>query len=423
MTELFLHYVWQYQLYNRELFYTTHNEPIRVKQIGTYNTDAGPDFTNAHIYIDNTLWVGDIEIHVNAHDWYSHKHSKNSAYNSVILHVVFVADSDITNTYGNTIPTAVLSIPEHIIETYTHIQKMPTQHHCIYNLETINNIYKSQWFDTLVVERFEEKTATIIARLITNNNDWEHTLYESLAANFGFKTNSLAFEKLAQSINFKYFAKHKNSLLQIESLLFGNANLFPSNHIDSYTQERKQEYSFIQKKYNISPIPKELWKFARLRPANFPTIRIAQFAQLMLQSQNLCSRILECKTIQDYTSLFTIQLNEYWNTHYMLSQKAPYKVKNMGIDSIYNILINTVTPFLFAYGKYRNHDELCTKALDLLEQLPSEKNSIISEWNRQGTPSFSAFRSQALLQLSNKYCKNKRCLQCAFAHRIFTLKQ
>ena len=422
MTELFLHYVWKYQLFTQANFYTTNKEFIRVVRIGTHNTDSGPDFSNAHIYINNTLWIGDVEIHVNARDWNTHKHSHNAAYNTVILHVVFTGDEQVYNTHGNPIPTAKLPIPNNIITTYQYMRSMPATKICMHNLEKIDGIYKSQWFNRLVIERFEDKANQIIARHHAQTGSWEHTLYHTLAYNFGFKTNALAFEMLAQSLDIRIIGKHKNNPTQIEALFFGQASLIPTENNDAYTMKLQNEYRFLQKKYTLTPIPREMWKFGRLRPANFPTIRIAQFAKLLQQSQSLCSKILKCTTVESCRQLFYVELEDYWDTHYQLGQISPKHQKTLGKTSIDLLLINTIIPFLFAYGSHTQKQEISTRALDFLEALPTEKNAIITAWNRRGIQSHSAFRSQALLQLSNAYCSQKKCLHCAFAHKIFECK-
>lgn len=420
MTELFLHYVWKYQLFTSAEFFTTDGQPIRVVRIGTHNTDAGPDFSQAHIYIGNTLWVGDIEIHVNARDWNVHKHTENPAYNSVVLHLVFSGNEQIYNAHGNPIPTSRLPIPKEIIETYQHMQAMPASQTCMHKLHDIHGIYKSQWFDRLVIERFQEKAAHIIARQHAQTGSWEHTLYHTLAYNFGFKTNSLAFEQLALSLDIRIIGKHRNNLKQIEALLFGQASLFPNDKTDEYTQELRKEYEFLKQKYSLSPISRELWKFARLRPANFPTIRIAQFAKLMQQSRSLCAHILDCTDIELCKQLFHIELAPYWHKHYQLAQESPAHAKTLGETSINLLLINTIIPFLFAYGSFHKNQDISNRALEFLEALPSEHNAIITAWNTSGIQSHSAFRSQALIQLSTRYCSQKRCLQCAFGHKIFT---
>ena len=422
MTELFLHYVWKYQLFIATDFHTTTGEKIRVVRIGTHNTDAGPDFSNAHIYIGNTLWVGDVEVHIHTRDWNTHKHSENSAFNTVILHVVFEGNEQVYNTHGNPIPTAVLPIADETIQTYKYMKTMPPAKTCMYNLAKINGIYKSQWFDRLVIERFEQKADYIIARHHAETGSWEHTLYHTLAYNFGFKTNAMAFEQLAQSLDIRIIGKHTHNLTQIEALLFGQASLFPPKTTDEYTLLLQKEYEFLQKKYTLTPIPREMWKFARLRPANFPTIRIAQFAKLLQQSRSLCSQILECTNLEMCKKLFSIELEKYWQTHYQLGQESPKHSKKIGETSINLLLINTIIPFLFAYGSYHKKQEICNRALTFLEELPTENNAIIEAWKSCEIQSESAFRSQALLQLSNEYCSQKKCLQCSFGHKILCKK-
>ncbi|MFO7868803.1 MAG: DUF2851 family protein [Bacteroidales bacterium] len=418
MKEVFLHYVWKFQLFDTTQLQTVENEPVRIQKIGIHNTDSGPDFTQAHIYINNTLWVGDIEIHIRASDWFQHKHEKNPAYNSVILHIVYEYDSEIQNQNGSSIPTVIIPISKDIQHTLQHIEHMPDNTICFEKLSYIDGIYKSAWFDRLVIERFERKARDIIARYYTLNNNWEDTMYETLAKNFGVKTNALAFEALAQSLPRTILMKHAHSLFQLEALLFGQAQLLPKCNCDDYSHKLIQEYSFLQKKYRLTPISRELWKFARMRPANFPTIRIAQFAALLHTHQHICSLIINCENVNNCAHIFTTQLHSYWHTHYRLSQKSTFRIKKMGNTTINTILINTVVPFLFAYGTYTKQDMFTNRALEFLEDLPCEKNSITNSWNKLDIQCNNAFRSQALLELSNNYCTKRKCLQCAFGHKI-----
>jgi hypothetical protein len=295
---------------------------------------------------------------------------------------------------------------------------MPPGNICFENLSQINGIYKSAWFDRLVIERFERKSEEIIARYYNQNNSWEDTLYLTLAHNFGIKTNALAFEELAQSTPRNIIMKHANNLFQLEALLFGQAHLFPEKEPDAYSQKLMNEYSFLQKKYNLTPISRELWKFSRMRPPNFPTIRIAQFASILYSHQQLCSTILDCTHTTDCKRIFTTQLHSYWDKHFRFSQDSPFQVKTLGESTINTLLINTVVPFLFAYGTSTKQDILTHRALQFLEELPSENNTIISSWNKANIQCKNAFRSQALLELSNNYCTKRKCLQCAFGHKI-----
>ncbi|MFW5850766.1 MAG: DUF2851 family protein [Bacteroidota bacterium] len=421
MKEVFLHYVWKFQLFDTAQFCTTTNEKISIQKIGTHNTDSGPDFSEAHIYINNTLWVGDVEIHIRASDWFAHKHEQNPAYNSVILHIVFDYDIPVTNANGVIIPTAQLPIKPQTLSKIHEFEHLPPGNICFDNLSHIDGIYKSAWFDRLVIERFERKAEDIIHRYYIYNNNWEDTFYISLAQNFGVKTNALAFEELAKSTPRSIIMKHADNLFQLESLLFGQANLLPTQHPDEYSQKLIQEYTFLQKKYNITPIAHELWKFARMRPPNFPTIRIAQFASILYFHQKLCGTILDCSEIQDCFVLFSTQLHSYWDTHYRLSHTSPFRVKYLGENTINTILINTVIPFLFAYGTHTKQDVYTNRALRFLEELPAEKNSVISSWNRVHIQCKNAFRSQALLELSNNYCTKRKCLHCAFGHKILKM--
>ena len=422
MTEAFLQFVWQHQLFDHAVLQTTLHEPIEVIQIGSLHHDSGPDFFNAKIKIGNTIWAGDIEIHVKSSDWNKHKHQNQKAYNSVILHVVAEYDKPIITEHTNQIPTAILPIEKHIIENYSAIANTNSILKCAQIIPSIDTFHLNMWFDRLVIERFEEKAKRIIANLEANNNNWEETFYHALARNFGFKTNSHAFEELVKSLPLIILGKHKNTLLQIEALMFGQAGMTSKQFTEEYPQNLQKEYAFLQKKYTLSPIPIELWKFSRMRPANFPTIRIAEFAQLLHNSSSLTSKILEAKTLTEILQLFSSTLHTYWDNHFLLDEPTIVKKKQLGETSKQNLIINTVIPFLFAYGVFHSNEELKQRAVTFLEEIPSENNTIIAQWNTIDIQSYSGFRSQALLQLTNEYCNKGKCLQCAIGHKMMVRK-
>jgi len=414
MTEFFLHYVWQYQFFDTSNIRTTNDETICIKRIGIHNTNAGPDFLNAELIIDNTIWFGDIEIHKNSNDWYSHKHNTNKAYNSVILHVVLHFSEDVICEHGNTIPTLILQPNKKVMLGYKNLSKFSIQNCCNKSILKVDTFTQNNWFDRLVIERFEQKAEQFIETYYKTNSNWEECLYQKLACNFGVTQNTLAFQALANSLPLKVVLKHSNSLVQLEALYFGQANLFPNSSIDKYVLLLQNEYNFLQKKYDLTPLPKTYWKYSRLRPQNFPDIRIAQFAQFIFQTQSLCSKLLENKTIDNLKEIFSISLHSYWDNHYKLGTLSKKQIKHLGQNFISTILINTVIPFLFAYGHLHKQNIFIEYAVNLLDQIPSENNSITSKWNELGIQSHSAFRSQALIHLSKNYCSHKNCLKCRF---------
>ena len=423
MTEAFLQYVWRHQLMSSDRLFTTNNEEISVIKIGTFNSDAGPDFLNAKIKIGDTVWAGDVEIHIKSSNWNQHKHNRQKAYNSVILHVVSVHDKEIQTENGMDIPTLVMPILPHITENYNSLMSCTTQIRCAKQLPHIDDIHISLFLERLVAERFEEKAKRIAILFSENNHDWKETLYQQLARNFGLKTNSDAFENLAKNLPLIIIEKHHNDLFQIEALLFGQANIWSSEeNCDEYELSLRKEYSFLQKKYGLTPISHTWWKFARLRPCNFPTIRIAQFAHLIYTSQSLASKIIESTSLENVSSLLTCKASSYWETHYSFGKKSPKHSCEFGSLAIVNSIINTVIPFLFAYGKTHNDEAMTQRALDLLRELPPEKNAVITKWEECGIAVPDAFTSQGLLHLYTAYCEQGICFHCRIGHIILNKK-
>ncbi|MFK7936516.1 MAG: DUF2851 family protein [Saprospiraceae bacterium] len=420
MREDLLHYLWRLRRFDQQNLITTTGESVQIQQTGMLNTHAGPDFSNARIRIGETLWAGNVEMHLYASDWLSHRHQEDRAYDNVILHVVLDEDQPIFRKTGERIPCLELKehIPLRLTSTYQKLLHnehwIPCQHH----FHTVNEMTKNMWLDRLLVERLENKTTIIGQILADHDNNWEVAFYQVLARNFGLKVNALPFELLAQRTPLKVLAKHKNFLFQIEALLFGQAGMLTEDVADDYAKRLKKEYGFLRKKYDLIPLKKEIWKFMRMRPANFPTIRIAQFAYLIYRSQSLFSKVLEVKDLKEIYELFKVDLHHYWKEHYRFDQLTKIRNKTLGKTTINLLIINTIAPFMFLYGKLRGGEDYKDKALELLEQLPPEKNSIIDRWQGLGMEVDSAYQTQSLLQLKNEYCSRKRCLECAVGNAI-----
>ncbi len=420
MREDFLHYLWRTKRFRMDNLLSTEGDVLQIANFGKHNHHAGPDFLEAKVQIGTTLWAGNVEMHVNASEWIAHKHQADRAYDNVILHVVFEEDQPIFRSTGERIPCLELRqrIPPKIIKTYQKILHnehwIPCQHH----FYSITDLTKNMWLDRLLVERLEAKTVLIAERLTQTNNAWEAVFYQILARNFGVKVNAEPFELVAQSTPLNLFAKHKNNLFQIEALLFGQAGLLQDEFLDDYPKALQKEYQFLQKKYQLTPIKKESWRFMRMRPANFPSIRIAQFATLIYQSSHLFSKILEAENVKAIEKLFKVSLSEYWLTHYIFDKVSAERKKTLGKSTIHLLIINTIVPFLFLYGTHKSIDKYRDKALRFLEALAPEKNSIIEKWKTLGFEPESAYQTQALLQLKNEYCTKKRCLECAIGNSI-----
>jgi hypothetical protein len=420
MRESILHYVWQHKLFTAQQLVTTEGEPVDVIDVGKHNTDAGPDFFNAKIRIGETLWAGNVEIHTRSTDWHRHSHHSDKAYNSVILHVVSEVDGEIFRADGAKIPQLVLVYPKHIAENYDRLITEQKWIACEDKIAAVPGIVIESWKNALLTERLEQKMQAITTLLTESNQHWEEAFYITLARNFGFGTNSQAFESLAKSVPLSVLGKHKDQLLQLEAVLFGQAGLLTDEATDEYAARLKQEYSFMKAKFGLQPINASQWKLLRLRPDNFPHVRIAQFASLIHTSSKLFSKIVDQPEMEYLRSIFVCEPSDYWKRHYLFSHESPVHDKKLGTQSINVLLINTVVPFLFCYAQQKNNQTLKDKALQLLEQLPSERNAIITAWQKLGINSASAYDSQALLQLKKQYCDDKKCLRCRIGHKVLT---
>ncbi len=419
MNETFLHFIWKHRLFNANELKTIDGQSISIINPGLLNTDAGPDFFNARIKIGETIWAGNVEIHHKASDWFKHKHEQDAAYNNVILHVVLNDDQLTVNSKGENIPTSILVYPKYLEDNYQELLKSKKWIACEGWFSQNDLMEMRLWFHSLMIERLQQKTEEINQRLQQNKNDWNETFYQHLAKNFGFKTNALPFEMLARAIPLKILGKHKNDLFQLEALLFGTSGLLNEELIgDDYFLALRKEYSFLYKKYKLKPIEGHLWKFLRLRPVNFPSVRIAQFAQLIHQSTALFSQLIEHEELKEVEKLFSIAASPYWDEHYRFNRSSVKRKKQLGNFATQNIIINTIVPFLFVYGEQHNQHHLKDRALDFLEGINAESNSIITNWHKMGVVPNSAFESQALIQLKNCYCKTKKCLNCHLGTKL-----
>ncbi len=421
MTEDFLHYLWKFKLFNQLDIKTTEGETVRVLHVGQHNTDAGPDFFNARLKIGTTSWAGNVEIHVKSSDWHRHAHQLDKAYDNVILHVVNEDDKPVFNIHSIPVPTIELKnkFNQDLWRNYEKLVESKQWIPCENKIRNIDSFIMDNWLDRLLVERLEQKTKSIIDALRFANNSWEECFYRMLAKNFGFKLNALPFEMLARSLPMAYLGKHKNSVLQLEALIFGVAGLLEKKFKDDYPLQLQKEYRFLQKKFRLNPIGTHQWKFLRLRPANFPTIRLSQFAHLVHQSSHLFSKILEATSLKKVKAMFEVSASAYWNTHYIFDKSSTTKsVKELGESAIDNIIINTVIPFFFAYGTQRGSEQHKERAILWTEKLKPESNAIVKKWHALGIESPHAGHAQALLQLKNVYCDRKNCLLCSVGNKL-----
>jgi len=422
MKESILHYVWQNKLFPLKGLYTTDGDTVEVIDVGKYNTDSGPDFFNAKIKIADTLWAGNVEIHTSSTDWLKHNHQTDKAYDSVILHVVSEVNGDVYRIDGERIPQLKLVCPSDVEHNYEQLTAQQMWVPCANKIGFIPHIFIESWKNALLTERLEHKMTAIQALLADNNQHWEEAFYVTLARSFGFGTNSQPFESLAKSLPVSVLGKHKDNLFQLEALLLGQAGLLTISESDEYVLKLKQEYLFLQTKFQLKPIDGSQWKLLRLRPDNFPHIRIAQFAALIHSSTKLFSKMVENPNIDYLRGLFLCEPSAYWTTHYLFGAESLAKTKKLGNQSINSILINTVVPFLFCYASQKGNEDLKETTLQLLDRIPSERNAIVSGWQSLGLQSESAYHSQALIQLKKQYCDDRKCLRCRIGHKVLTLQ-
>lgn len=421
--EVFLCYLWKFQLIKLPL-YTTDKKQIMVKFQGIRNMDGGPDFSNAIVQIEKTVWAGQIEVHYKSSDWYQHKHHLNKKYEGVILHVVYDHDMEVRHSDQSVIPTLSLHdrFTKKIFQQFEQLIQNQSWIPCEKQIHAIDEFKKLHFLSRLAVERLERKTSLMKVRLLKNKNDFEQLFYIQLAKYFGSKTNGIPFEMLADSLPYHIIQKHKDSLMQIETLLFGQAGMLDHEFTDPYPKSLKKEYAHLKNKYSLNPMAGHLWKYLRLRPVNFPDIRIAQFAQLLCQSESLFSKVIEFEELNEIAKLFNLQASEYWDTHYHFDKKTNEKIKTLGQSTINLILINGLVPILFVYGKHIGDHGLTQRALLFLNQIKAESNATIRQFKKLGFNTGSAFFTQALMELKTQYCDFKKCLDCEFGVELLRQK-
>lgn len=422
MNEAFLHYLWQYQYFDKADLKTTDGEQVMVFNPGNRNSHAGPDFLNAKIRIGEIEWVGSAEIHINSSGWTDHKHDADSAYENVVLHVVWKEDKKIKRKDNTILPTIELRnrVSDKLLLQYRKLVNHPEKIPCASRLPSVPDLKKISMLDRALMERLEAKALVIQQALKQNNNDWEETAYQMLCRNFGFKVNAEPFHQLAQSVPYKYLLKHADQPLQVEAMLFGQGGFFDMSVKDDYFLLLKREYDLLGKKYNLTEkkLNNAQWKFLRLRPANFPSLRIAQLAALLCHQKNIFSRILGAHSYEALQKIFSVKQSSYWQQHYQFGKPNQGEIPSLGIMSIDNIIINTVVPLLVAYGKSRDDQALIDRAVEILQNTPAEENTIVKGWDAIGLSSKSSADSQALIELHNNFCLKRRCLDCNIGFSI-----
>lgn len=415
MTEKLLQYIWQFQCYNTNSLTTADGESLQIIYPGQHNTNQGPDFLNAKICVNSTTWAGNIELHVKSTEWLSHKHSEDKNYNNVILHVVWQDDMRLD------LPFPVLELQSKVskllLSKYDELMLAGTFISCEKNIHQVENLIWIAWKERLLVERLQNKAAAINAYLTCNKNNWEETFWWILARNFGIKVNAVLFEKIAQSLPLSIISKHKSQIHQLEALLFGQAGLLEKKLQEAYPVMLQKEYRYLKKLYALQQLTIQP-HFLRMRPANFPTIRLAQLAMLLHQSHHFFSKMKEAVSVTELRLLLDITANDYWHYHFVFDEESGYKEKHLGNQMISNLIINAVVPTVFAYGLHNDEQVYKDKAISWLQELAPEKNNVTAGFELLQIKNGSAFDSQALIQLKNEYCILKRCLECAIGNKL-----
>lgn len=414
--EQLLHYVWKHKIFPLKELKTTTGQQVEVIDTGLANTDAGPDFFNAKLKLDGVLWIGNIEIHERSSDWFKHGHHADAGYNSVILHIASEIDTEISRSNGERISQIQLICPEAVRTNYKELLETDSYPPCYRIIPSLPPFTAHSWMTALQMERFEQKATLLNERLKRCQGNWEDAFFITLARNFGFGLNGDAFETWAHRLPFRAVDKHRNDLFQIEAIFFGQAGILEDSDGDGYYLRLKKEYTYLQHKFGLIPMDASLWRFLRLRPANFPHIRIAQLACLYHRAYGLLSRIMETETLQGVRDILKGGTSEYWLTHYTFGGSSPSRPKTLSNTSLDLLIINTVVTFLYAYGLHKGNRVLCARAGCFLEELKAENNYITRMWEQCGMKASNAADSQALIQLKKEYCDKKKCLYCRIGY-------
>ena len=427
MMEQLLHYCWKHKLFPLEPITTTDGLDVEVIDPGLYNRrDSGPDFFNAKVRINGTLWVGNVEIHQKSSDWYAHGHDRDAAYNNVVLHVCGVVDTDVRTADGKPLPQMVLQVPAAVSSNYEELLKTDEYPPCYKIIPSLSRLMVHSWMSALQTERLEQKTEAIRHRVERQAGSWEAGYFMTLARNYGFGINGDAFEAWAATVPLKAVDHHRDDLFQIEAIFMGQAGLLELDMIpehyqkdalnEGYFTRLRNEYLYLQHKFGLQPMDGAQWRFLRLRPQNFPHIRISQLAQLYYSRKAGLSQLLESETVEQLSTLLSSYVTPYWETHYTFGSTSCKTQKHLSAASLNLLIINTAIPMLFAYGRHKSNERLCDRAFDLLEQLRAENNHITRMWQQCGLEVRTAGDSQALIQLKREYCDRKDCLRCRIGY-------
>ncbi len=420
MKEDFLHYVWKFQKFDVCEFLTTNNEKFHIRNKGSHNLNSGPDFFNSQIELEGQLWAGNVEIHIKSSDWYAHGHETDPAYDNVILHVVWEHDAEIFRNDGSKIPTFVVKrhIPKNTLEQYQKLfSKEKKWINCETDFESVDDFIIENWLERIFFERLQNKESQLLKELEDSQNHWESLLFRMLCKNFGLKVNGDSFFSIAKSIDFSVVTKCSKERQDLEALLMGQAGLLEGDKEDWYFKTLKNQYSYLKHKFGLQNENVIVPKFFRLRPPNFPTVRLAQFTMLYFERDNLFSKVIAIQDIKDFYELFNICGSDYWDTHYNFGISSLERKKRITKSFVDLLIINTIIPLKFCYAVQQGRD-ISEEILNLASKISSEENTIVKKFNSLRHTSKNAYQSQALLQLKGEYCDNNKCLQCAVGNLI-----
>ncbi len=425
--EQLLHYCWKHKLFPLPPLRTTGGQPVEVIDTGLHNRNAGPDFFNAKVKIGDTVWVGNVEIHDRSSDWYTHRHEHDKNYDNVVLHVVGIADKEVTTSNGHTLPQMQLDIPPEVLANYDALLKADRYPPCHSIIPSLSSLTMHSWMSALQTERLEQKTEAIRQRVTRCDGSWEAAYFVTLARNYGFGINGDTFEQWALNIPLHGVDHHRDNLFQIEAIFLGQAGLLEFDAVperyrqtaidEGYFTRLRTEYLYLAHKFSLKPISHNLWRFLRLRPQNFPHIRIVQLANLYYHRQTSLAQLTSCDNIKSVGELMRTGVTPYWESHYTFGSAGAPKEKRLSPFSLNLLLINTAIPMLFAYGRYKQDEHLCDRAFEFLEQLKAEDNHIVRMWKECGLVVGNAGDSQALIQLKKEYCDKKECLRCRIGYQ------
>lgn len=418
MSEEFLHYIFQHKLWSDSKIELVNGEKFEILEIGHHNYNSGPDFINSKIKIQNTIWIGNIEIHVKSSDWILHKHHNDKAYNNTILHIVFTNDKQIYYTNGNPIPTWEIKFDQALFNNYSKLKNNYKEINCEDYIVLVEREKIQLYIEKLATERLEEKSNQIKTILIKTKNNWEETLYFILAKNFGFSINSIPFEILAERTALDIVRKYQTEQSALEALFFGQAGLLEEEIKDNYYIKLQKEYKFLKIKHDLQSIPPAIWKKSRMRPSNFPHIKIAQFSKIMSRFDDFFNQIIKFQNNKSINYFLNISVSEYWENHYDFNKSSNKLLSKLGQMTINSIIINTIAPFLYLYNQYYVLENNSNIYQEILSDLKGENNIETRKWEKLSIKGENAYETQALLHLIKNYCRKKECIKCKIGYEI-----